>query len=329
MKKVKIGMISFAHMHAASYLEELMKLADVEIIGIADDRKARVEPFLEKYALPYYSDHLALLSEDLDAVIICSENILHAQLTLDAATAGKHILCEKPLGINREEMKQMIEACHKLNVQLMTAFPCRYLPSVIEARAAVERGEIGEILAMKGTNRGMFPGGWFTKKKLSGGGAVLDHTVHVIDLMNWILGSKVQEVYAEVATLFHDSSIDDAGMVHVTFENGVTAVLDPSWSRPQAFPIWGDVTLEIIGTKGILSIDAFGAKNDLYSNQQTKALWSYYGENIDEAMIKDFVHAIQTGQPVSINGEDGLLSATVALAAYDSAKLGRPVRIQW
>ncbi|GGG26386.1 Gfo/Idh/MocA family protein [Paenibacillus abyssi] len=328
MKKLKIGMISFAHMHAASYLHALLPREDVEIVGIADEEEARVSPFTAPNGIRYYKDYMDLLKEPVDAVIICSENSRHAEITKQAAMAGKHVLCEKPLGISEEEMLEMIAVCQSQGVQLMTAFPCRYLTSVVHAKQAIDQGEIGDIVAIKGTNRGTMPQGWFIQQELSGGGAVLDHTVHVVDLMNYFTGSEVEEVYAHVETLFHDVEIDDAGMLHIRYKNGVFAVHDPSWSRTKSFPTWGDVTMEIIGTKGVLTVDAFAQKNDVYSDQVMKAQWSYWGDNMDEGLIDSFVTSIRSQEPVSISGEDGYLSARVALAAYESARTGRPVKLK-
>lgn len=325
--KVRIGMISFAHMHAASYLRALADCDDVEIAGIADEDEARVKPFVEKYGLAYYDSVDALLQQPIDAVVICSENARHAALTLQAARAGKHVLCEKPLGISEAEMLEMIEGCRQAGVQLMTAFPCRYIPAVMRAKAAIDAGEIGNIVAMKGTNRGTMPKGWFLDKELSGGGAVLDHTVHVMDLMHWFTGSKAKEVYAHSETLFHEVDIDDAGMVHVQFENGVFAVLDPSWSRTSSFPAWGDVTMEIIGTEGVLSVDAFAQHNEVYSDERGKGQWSFWGDDMDAGLIDAFVEALKEQREVPISGMDGYLSARVGLAAYRSASEGKPVRL--
>lgn len=326
--KLKVGMISFAHGHAFSYLEALAALPEVVIAGIADDNRERVEKVVEKHGVPYFADYRDLLKTDIDAVVICSENVYHAQLTIDSANAKKHVLCEKPLGISVEEMKMMIEACDNNGVQLMTAFPCRYITAVVQAKEAVNRGEIGDIVAVKGTNRGSLPGGWFLDKELSGGGALLDHTVHVMDLMNWIIGSKVNEVYAYAANLFNEGiGIDDAGMIHVKFENGAFGVIDTSWSRPKAFPTWGDVTMEIIGTKGAISVDSFAQKNELYTNDVGKGVWSFWGDGMDEYLVKGFVDALLQGTPVPINGVDGLRSAEVALAGYQSVESGQPVRI--
>jgi predicted dehydrogenase len=329
MKTVKIGMISFAHSHANSIMNELLAIPGVEIAGIYDDQRERVVKITENRGIPYFEDHRRLLETDLDAVVICSENVHHAKYTMEAAAAGKHVLCEKPLGITVDEMKRMIESCRRDGVQLMTAFPCRYLPAVIQAKAAVERGEIGDIMAIKATNRGRMPGRWFVQKELSGGGAVLDHTVHVMDLMNWFTGSEPEEVYAEAGTLFHDGlGIDDAGIVHVRFANGVAAVIDPSWSRAKSFPTGGDVTMRLIGTKGVIDVNALGQVNELYSDELGKMQWSYWGDGMGGYMVQAFVEAVRNGTNVPITGEDGLRSAAVAVAAYESVECGASVRVK-
>ncbi|TBL80555.1 Gfo/Idh/MocA family protein [Paenibacillus thalictri] len=325
MQPIKIGMISFAHSHANTYLNVLLSMPDVKVTAIADDNRERVEAHLAKHGIPYFADYRELLQTDVDAVIICSENVHHAQMTIDAALAGKHVLCEKPLGVSVGEMQRMIATCKERQVQLMTAFPCRYIPAVVEAKAAMERGDIGNIIAVKGTNRGTMPGSWFIDPALSGGGAVLDHTVHVMDLLNWMLGSRPIEVYAESGTLFHDIPVDDSGMVHMKFPDGTFAVIDTSWSRTKSFPFWGDVTMEIIGTEGVISIDSFSQKNEVYSDTKMKTEWKYWGYSMNKGLIEAFVDALRAGRGVPITGEDGLYSAQVALAAYDSIRAGKPV----
>ncbi|SDX67028.1 Gfo/Idh/MocA family protein [Paenibacillus sp. CF384] len=329
MKRLKIGMISFAHGHVHSYLNALRAMANVEVVGIADELYSRVENVIGKYELPYFEKYQDLLAVDVDAVVICAENSRHAEITIAAAKSGKHVLCEKPLGLSVTEMEAMIAACKENGVQLMTAFPCRYLAAVIKAKEAIDQGQIGDILAIKGTNRGSLPSGWFLQKELAGGGALLDHTVHVMDLMNWFTQSEVKEVYAYAGTLFHEKiDIDDAGMIHVKFANGAVGVLDTSWSRNSAFPTWGDVTMTVIGTKGTLSIDGFAQKNDLYSEETGKGEWTYWGDSMDDLLVKSFVHALLNGEQVPITGEDGLRSTIVALAGYKSAANGQPVSLE-
>jgi myo-inositol 2-dehydrogenase / D-chiro-inositol 1-dehydrogenase len=328
MSNIKVGMISFAHGHAGGFFAQLQRLSGVEVTAIADVNRSRVERYLTAdERIRYYADYHELLRSDCDAVIICSENIHHAEMTIAAAKAGKHVLCEKPLGLSIREMNEMIDTCRSYGVQLMTAFPCRFLPAVIRAKEAIERGDIGAIVAVKATNHGTMPGGWFVEPALSGGGALLDHSVHVMDLLHWILDSPVKEVYAESGTLFHDIPVEDAGFVHVTFASGAFASIDTSWSRPKAFPYWGDVTLEIVGTKGLLSVDAFAQINEVYSDESLKPKWSYWGDDMNRSLVKAFVQAIRMNEEVPVTGVDGMRSTLVALAAYESVRRGSPVAL--
>jgi predicted dehydrogenase len=186
---------------------------------------------------------------------------------------------------------------------------------------------LGRIYSLKTTNHGTMPGGWFTDKTLAGGGAVIDHTVHVVDLLRWFWNAEVTEVYAEVGyELLHPGlGIDDAGMLSFALSTGAYGTLDTSWSRPAAFPTWGDVTIEVIGERGVIRLDAFKQHLAVYSNQTIKTQWVHWGSNIDLGLIRDFVEMITEGREPSITGYDGLKALEVALAAYRSAETGQPV----
>jgi UDP-N-acetylglucosamine 3-dehydrogenase len=324
---VKIGILSFAHMHASSYAACVNSLPNAQLIGIADTRQARGRQMAERFQTQFLErDELV---EKVDAVIVTAENAKHAKWAVRAAKAGKHVLCEKPIAADVADAKRIIAASDKAKVKLGIAFPCRYIPGVRRLKALCDAGDLGDFLAARGTNRGRMPGGWFTVKALSGGGAVLDHTVHVLDLMRWILKAEVTEVYAEVDRLMHDIESDDCGMLNMTFDNGVFATLDPSWSRPQTYPTWGDVTLQIVGTRGAAAVDGFGQKLDIYDDKRGGGVsWNYWGSNPDLGLIADFVDAVEKGRPFDITGLDGLRALEVALAAYRSAELQRPVKIE-
>lgn len=324
---VKIGIMSMAHMHAYSYADAVRSMPNAELAGIADhdaDRAIETATTFETTAFARYAD---LLRTDIDAVIIGSENVRHRELCEMAADAGKHVLCEKPLATSVEDGQAMIAACRKRQVQLMTAFPCRFSPAMGRLRTAVIDGAAGSILAIRGTNRGRCPFGWFVQTELSGGGAVIDHTVHVTDLMRWLTGSEVVEVYAEISNRMFGQDFDDIGFLNLRFANGVFASLDTSWSRPKSFPTWGDVTMAVVCDSGTLTLDMFAQNLVLYSDKSGATSWSHWGDNIDRLMLEAFVSAIAEGQPVPITGEDGLRAAEVALAAYRSAETGEPVVI--
>lgn len=326
IRPVKIGMMSFAHMHAGSYAVCVNELPNVELAGIADDNKERGLKMAELYNTKFFESYEELLRQEIHGVIICSENSRHKGLTIMAAEAGKHVLCEKPLAPNIEDGRQMIAECKKHGVKLQTAFPCRFSPVMIQARQDVLSGQIGKILAIKGTNRGRCPGGWFTELPLSGGGAVIDHTVHVADLIRWTTGAEINEVYAEIDNKMLHKGFDDMGMLTFTLDNGVFATLDPSWSRPPSFPFWGDVTMAIVGTDGTIWVDLFKQTMTLHSDDTMRTSWEFWGDNIDLWLVKSFTDSIATDKPVEITGEDGLAAAAAAIAAYESAKRGMPVK---
>ncbi|MDC3417529.1 Gfo/Idh/MocA family protein [Aquibacillus salsiterrae] len=322
---MKIGIISFAHGHAFGYANALAKINGVEIVGIADEDVNRGYKVSKQFRTVFYKDYLELLDQQLDAVIITSENSNHYKHVVAAAEKGKHILCEKPIATNPEEARKMIDKCNENKVILQTAFPVRFNTPIVNAKKIIENGDLGNIVAIKGTNRGTNPGGWFVDKAKSGGGAVMDHTVHVVDIIRWYLGSEVKEVYAEIGNLISDFDIDDCGLLTMEFSNNVFATLDCSWSRNENYPTWGDVTLEIVGTNGTLTVDAFAQKTNVYSDEGAE--WDFWGDDMDFQLVSDFVRTVKENSSPSITGEDGLKALEVVIAAYQSAEKKEPVKI--
>lgn len=323
--KVRIGLISFAHMHAAGYAGALSKIPDAELAGIYDSNRNRGLSAAAFHNTDYYPCLSDLLASDIHGVIVCSENAMHVDDVIAAAGAGKHVLCEKPIATTVQDATAMIEECRRKNVVLATAFPVRHAPPVVRAKEVIDSGAIGQIIAVNATNHGKMPGGWFIDRKLSGGGAVLDHTVHVADILRWFLQDEVKSVYAEVDTRMHDIDIDDCGMLLMEFESGVFATLDPSWSRPEAYPTWGDVTMEIVGTEGVISLDVFAQVLVEANDSDGKVLYRNWGDNMDLLLVRDFIQAILKGQEPAADGFCGLKALEVALAAYESASTGKPV----
>ena len=326
---IRIGMLSTAHGHAHSYAAGLRAIAGVELIGVADDDAPRGQAFAERHGIRAFESTEALLAAGLDGVVICSANLQHRPLTELAARHTRHILCEKPIATTIADAEAMIDACASTGAQLQIAFPVRFAPPVMRLRALLQSGALGQVYSLKATNHGQMPGGWFVDRALSGGGAVIDHTVHVIDLLRWFFDAEVSEVFAEVGTdLLHDGlGIDDAGMLSFTLSNGAYGTLDTSWSRPAAFPTWGDVTIEVVAERGWARLDAFRQQLAVYTNHANRAQWVGWGSDMDRGLMRDFVAMIAEGREPSISGRDGLKALEVALAAYQSAASGEPVRL--
>jgi predicted dehydrogenase len=326
---IKIGILSFAHMHAFSYASCLKQLATVELVGIADDDAARGAEMARHFETAYFGHAEALLDKRLDGVLICAENAAHHPLTELAAPRTPYILCEKPISTTLIDAQAMIDICAAHGTQLQIAFPVRFAPAVQQLRTLLASGQFGRIYSIQATNRGQMPDGWFLDQKLAGGGAVMDHTVHVIDLLRWFWNTEVTRVYAEVGRgqLHPGLAIDDVGLLSFQLANGAYGTLDTSWSRPQSYPTWGDVELELVGELGTARLDSFSQNLTLYDDRAVKAQWPHWGSDMDMGLISDFVETIAQGRAPSISGQDGLKALEVALAAYLSAQRGEPVAL--
>lgn len=323
---MKVGIISFAHSHAFSYAEALTQLDGIDLLGIADENETRGKKVANQFDTVHFSDYEDLLNQPIEAVIVTSENCNHYEHVTAAARKGKHILCEKPLAHTLKDAQAIIDVCKENNVQLQTAFPVRYNTPVLKGKKIIDSGQLGNIVAIKGTNRGTNPGGWFVDPQKAGGGAVIDHTVHIVDIIRWYTGAEVKEVYAEVGNLISDYNIDDCGLLTMEFDNNMFATLDCSWSKNKSYPTWGDVTLEVVGTRGTLTVDAFGQKTNVYNNDGVH--WDFWGDNMDRDLVEDFISSVRNGRDPSITGEDGIKALSVAIAAYNSSKKQEPIKVK-
>lgn len=324
---VRIGIISLAHMHAYSYARAVKQLPNAELVGIYDDNQDRGTKGAQSIGTKFFDTAEELL-KNVDGVIVCSENSYHRKWVELAAQYGKDILCEKPIATTVEDAEAMIKACEEANVRLQIAFPVRFSTPIRRVKEMLDQGAIGDLVAIRGTNHGQMPGGWFVDKELAGGGAVMDHTVHVVDIVRWFTGREVVSVYAEVDTMLYDVNIDDCGMLGMEMEGGIIFSQDPSWSRPKSYPTWGNVTLHLVGTGGTISVDAFAQSLKVYDDRANKMVTQAYTEDMDLGLIQDFVEMLETGREPSITGFDGLQAMAVALAAYESAEQGQPVSLR-
>jgi predicted dehydrogenase len=329
---MKIGIMSFAHLHAEAYIQHLRAMPGVEVIGLADDDPQRGRHFARQFDAHLFESYEALLAARPDAVLICSENSRHRPLAELAAAAGAHVLSEKPLATTLDDAQAMLDACARAGVILMTAFPMRFSAPLREVKARLDAGELGRIYCFNATNQGELPRhhrAWFVDKELAGGGAVMDHTVHLADMLRWYLESEVVEVYAQTNHILHadTTEVETGGLLMLTFANGVFATVDCSWSKPAYYPTWGGLTFELIADRGAVMVDAFKQNLTIYRHDLQRPQWAYWGSDANRAMLDEFVAAIREDRPPSVTGMDGYRALEVTLAAYESAQRGQPVRL--
>ncbi|NLJ26186.1 MAG: Gfo/Idh/MocA family oxidoreductase [Firmicutes bacterium] len=324
---MKLGIMSFAHMHAYSYGDVIRQLSGVELVGVADLDQERGKQAADQLGTTYYSSYEELLKTKIDGVIITAANRDHRELTEMAAAAGKHILCEKPIATTLEDARAMEKVTREAGVKFQMAFPCRYIPAVHRLKAQYDSGSLGRLLAIRSTNHGRMPGGFFIDPEAAGGGAVIDHTVHLVDLVRWVFQTEFREVYCEMDRSFHDIPTEDCGLLTLELANGAFMTLDPSWSRPDCFYTWGDLYMQVVGTEMVTEVDMMRQSLERISFDRPNYQWEFWGANSDYYLVKEFVESFREDREPSITAQDGIRALEVALGAYESARTGRPVKI--
>lgn len=334
--------MSFAHLHATSYARILLGWPGFEVIGTDPDHSQRLDhevggPRLAaELGLGYVDSYAELLAQRPDGVIICSENARHRELVELATSIGPgrapHILCEKPLATTLADARAMIEACAAAEADLMVAYPVRFSPAFAALKAAYDAGALGQVVAATGTNNGRIPLGdraWFVDQELAGGGSLMDHTVHIADLLDCLFGVPAADVYATTNCILHGDrvAVETAGLVSVRYANDLVATIDCSWSKPDSFPTWGGLTLQLVGDRGIADLDAFASRVDGHDHDRGNRIWLPYGPDADRSMLAEFVGSIADGRRPQPDGETGYRSLAIALAGYESVRTGQPVRL--
>ena len=328
-KPVRVAAVSFDHGHQYSYLRAMLRLPEIELVAISEpdpNERATAEIRLAENggdSVRVHASHADVFqADDIDAVSICAANAEHHDLTLAAAEAGKHVLCEKPLATSLDQASAMVRGCADYGVTLATAYPVRHAPQVWEAKRRLDSGELGPIRAMSLTNvLGARPAGWFIDPARSGGGAIRDHIVHATDLMRWFTGAEVRQIYCEADTLARDIPVEDTGALIEVFDCGVVGTCDPSWNRPRTWRKWGDVSGRIVCDGGVIEFDITDHVVRVTSAdpgipyQETG-----FSSDMNAALLLDFAEAVATGRPPCAEGRDGWAGVACTEAAYASAR---------
>lgn len=323
----RVAVISFAHVHAEGYLRDLSGRPEVELLSFdpdAGDHPDRGAFLAARLGVPYAADLDEVSQWSPDAVVIASENVDHRRYVEWAAAEGCHVLCEKPIATTAADGRAMVEACEKAGVHLMIAYPVRFSPQFARLKSIVDRGDLGRILHVYGSNNGKIPVGeraWFGMPDRSGGGSLIDHTVHIADLLDLLLdGAPAEEVQASANNLLYPDlvEVETAAVVTVRYAQGPIATIECGWSHPPAHPNWGGLVLTVVGEHGIVEFDAFPPLADGLSARDGTGRWYGGGPDLDALMIDEFLSAIAEQRSPAPDGASALRSLSVAESAYCS-----------
>jgi len=341
---VKVGIIGAGKIVRVRHLPETQTNPEAEVFAVCDIVEERAQELAQKYGCKAYTDyHLLLKDPDLDAIIVAATNTTHAEMTIAALEAGKHVLCEKPMATSLQDAERMIEAAEKFDKQLMIAHNQRLEPANQKAKEIIHSGKLGKVLTFTsvfghpGSEYWAIDGAdtWFYRKNITGLGVLGDLAIHKLDLVRWILADDYSEAFALLDTL--SKTYPDGGLIDVEdnalcllrTKKGAMGTMIASWSYQKE-----NNSTTIYCEKGVLGIyvDPVFPLVVHYDNQHAEyhelGKKSTNVEQVKSGIIDAFIGAIVDNRPVPIPGIEGYKALAAVMACLESAKTGHVVKIE-
>ena len=331
---LNIGIIGAGRIGKVHLQSVTRYVTDAKVIALADPfMNAEIEEWARSLGLGKLTrDYKEILADpEVDAVFICSSTDTHSAISLEAIAAGKHIFCEKPVDHDLGKIKAVMQALEGSPVKYQVGFNRRFDHNFAAAREAVASGRIGELAVLKITSRD--PGAPPVDYIKVSGGIFLDMTIHDFDMVRFISGEEVTEVYAAGGVTV-DPAIGEAGdidtaVVTLRLESGALAVIDNCRRASYGY----DQRLEAFGSKGQVAISNDTASSAVVSDASgvtaEKPLYFFLERYMQAyaAEVEAFVAAVRDDTPVPVGIDAGLQSVLIGVAAKKSLELGRPVKL--
>jgi len=324
------------------HADVLQMVKGARLVAVADIVPEVAQNLAERHGVAWYQDyHEMLARDDIDAVTICTPSGMHADQAVDAARAGKHIITEKPMAIHLADADRMIAAAKEAGVQLGVIFQNRFYRDVVRVRLAVQRGLFGRLTVGNALVRWWRSNEYFAAARwrgtwaLDGGGALMNQSIHYIDLLQWCMG-PVDQISAYAGTLAHNIETEDVATAALRFRNGALGIIEGTTTANPGFA----ARLDIHGDRGGASIEAqelvdwkVPEGNGILADDDPELAGTYAPEpgapwwHGHIAMLQACIDALREGRPMPITGEEGRKSVEIILAIYKSARTGRPVKL--
>ncbi len=335
MKKLNFGVISYAHPHALRFASVIAGGKRTKLVAISGDGSnsdvARAEA--KKYGAKFYTNYEGLLrDENIDAVYIAVETYRHREIAVRAAEEGKHILLEKPIALNLKDADEIIKRAKRAGIKLMLPFNPRFTEPLKKAKELLENGEIGVLEYINAISENVKPPiflqgldmSWFLDKKKSGGGGFMDTAPHGIDSLLWLTGDTPRKVYADIGSKIYGFPVDDIGTAVLEFRGGVLAVLTAGWGNPKGYSYGIEMKYYLVGREGFLDVRTAYPDFTVYQDRAEKIYWDRPDvRNI----VETFTQAVQKDKSVPITGEVAKENLKITLAAYESSRERKVVRL--
>ncbi|MDL2235134.1 Gfo/Idh/MocA family oxidoreductase [Christensenellaceae bacterium OttesenSCG-928-L17] len=344
---IRVGILGAGSIARQRHAHEYYLNPHAEIAGVFDLNAARAKEVVEKYGGKVYASMEEMLADPaVDAVSVCVANKYHAECTIAALNAGKHVLCEKPMAVSLEECEAMVAAAKKNNRRLCIGQNQRLTPAHKRAKQIIASGELGKVISFQSTFGHRGPESWsiensantwFFKKDQAAFGSMADLGIHKIDLLCYLIGDVVDTAYARLMTLhktFEDGTpieVDDNSVEILTFKKGTIGTVTTSWTHygeecnatvlyceKGIVRLYSDpkYSLQIVyadGTKAHFELDVMQTNEDA---QQTSS-----------GVIDTFIEGIRTGEPTILDADDILNSMRVVFACLRSSETGKTINL--
>ena len=345
---LKIGIIGCGKITEVRHAPEYAENPYCQLVAFFDVVPERAKALAEQYGGTAYDSIEALLASDVDAVSVCVANAYHAQASIQALKAGKHVLCEKPMATTPEDCEAMVAAAKAAGKFLMIGQNQRLAKAHVKAREIIESGEMGKVITFETHFAHPGPEGWtgvrdswFFDKKVASFGVMADLGVHKTDLIHYLTGKKIVRTSAVLATLnktFSDGrpiTVDDNAYAIYTMEDGVVGTMHVSWTNygnennstkmymeGGVLRMYDDPKYSLIVEKRDGEVIPY--ELDLLTSNKEQTT----GGRTSTGVIDAFVESIITNTPPAISGESAMHAMKVVFANEQSAQLGKAVDVQ-
>lgn len=331
---IKVGIIGagrIGRVHSES-ISKYVKGAEIKAIS---DIKVteELQSWAASMGIPHvYDDYRKILQDpEIDAVLVCSSTNTHAPISIEAAQAGKHIFCEKPVDPNKDKIREVLDVVDKARVKFQVGFNRRFDHNFKAIKDRVVVGDIGEPHLIRVTSRD--PDAPPIEYVKVSGGMFFDMTIHDFDMIRYLSGSEVVEVYATGGVLVNPeigkAGDIDTAVITLKLANGAIGVIDNSRKAVYGY----DQRAEVFGSKGAVqtsndtnSTAVYSCEAGVIAEKPKYFFLERYMQSFAEE-IRCFIDSIVNDTPTAVNGNDGLQPVLIALAAQKSLEEGRPVKL--
>jgi predicted dehydrogenase len=328
---------------APTHARSIQELPDAELVALCDIHPEKAQALADKYPAEVYNDFDEMVkSIPFDVVCVCTPSGLHADIGMAAARAGKHVIVEKPMDITLEKADALIQACHEAGVRLSIISQHRFDPAIQALKKAVKENRLGQ-LNFGGSHTKWYrsqdyydSGDWRGTWQMDGGGALINQSIHYVDLLQYIMG-PVAELHGYCATRAHTRiEVEDVAVAAVKFRSGALGLLEGTTSAYPGFC----ARLDIYGSEGSAVIEndqmtGWHMKNGdprpveveatgFIGGTSSKDFWLHSHRR----QIADVISAIQEDRQPLVSGEEGRKALEIVLAVYESSRTGKTIQFQ-